>query len=234
MSATPRRAISHTRPWSRDSTRPSTEWPMTEVPTTTESSTGSRSHHRLAFSGVGSCRGRHRGRHLGERLPGGGRSHHRRRPGRGRHRTISDQCQYTLARAGHVERSHRRESGRVAGVSRGRLARRLSGRPAVRPLPRLRREDRPARGHGRLRRGQLLSRQPGDASADGRLPPEGEARSGLRPAAVYRGLLRRRPARPPSPTGSNSSRPRESRAAAGEVTIVRVRPSRGSRWRCFC
>ena len=106
-----------------------------------------------------------------------------------------------------------------------------------RPLPvDVRGVDRGAgqRGHhGRLRRRQLLSAEPGAPRSDGRVPAEGRARPDVtrrRPARP--GCSSTLPARARSATGSSSSPPRTSRAVAEAGTTARPTRTTGGRWRC--
>ena len=90
------------------------------------------------------------------------------------------------------------------------------------------------RDHGRLRRRQLLPREPRDPPADGGLPLEDQARLELRASRLQRRLRRRAVPIDSSPTGSSSSRPKASRAAAAAATTAPPRPSGVIRWRRSC
>ena len=84
--------------------------------------------------------------------------------------------------------------------------------------------------HGRLRRRQLLSAEPGQPRPDGGLPSEGEVRIGLRRRRPARATSPTSPARRSSPTGSSSSPPRASPAAAAATTIARSTTTPADRW----
>ncbi len=82
-----------------------------------------------------------------------------------------------------------RPGPRPAAVHRDRLHRRAVYGRALRPMDR---GARGPRGDGRVRRRPLLSRQRGDAPADGRLPAESPAGLDVRSSHLH-GNLRRRP-----------------------------------------
>ena len=79
---------------------------------------------------------------------------------------------------------YRRHSGQGMGL-------RLPGRADRPPVPFLRDDAGFQRHHGRRRRGQLRRRPADAASADGRVPAQGEAGTLLRPARLHRVLRRR-------------------------------------------
>ena len=142
------------------------------------------------------------------------------------------------ARAGGTDASRGRSAHPDAAVAVGHARRdapRLRRRAARPSVLRLRHEGRGRRRVGRLRRDELLPGRPGHARADGRVPPEGNARGALRTAAGDRRGLhrRRRPARLPR-RGSKTSPRAASPAAAGAAATARTLRSRDDRWPRSC
>ena len=80
----------------------------------------------------------------------------------------------------------------------------------------------PQRHHGRVRPGHLLPGQLGDAGANGGLPAEVRAWPDLQPASLHAGDFADVRARASSPTGSSSSTPKASPAAAATATTART------------
>ena len=91
------------------------------------------------------------------------------------------------------------------------------------------------RYHRRLRRRQLLSERPRDAGADGGLPAEDVARSGLHAAGGHGGLRRRARRGSLRSAGSRTSTRGTSpaAAAAARCSIARALRTPADRWRCF-
>ena len=89
--------------------------------------------------------------------------------------------------------------------------------------------------HHRRRRRRPLRRRPGhQAPADGRLPPEGQARPLLRRRPPAPASSPTSPARSSSPPGSRPSPPRASRPAAAAASSARTTSSPGARWPSSC
>ncbi len=85
--------------------------------------------------------------------------------------------------------------------------------------------------HRRLRQRQLLPAESGASRPDGRFPPEDEVRLGIRASALHRHFPRRALRIALCATGSSSSSPRTSRAAAAGATIARTTTTPADRWR---
>ena len=190
-----------------------------------------------------------RARHLGAAVGAGrrlGRLGERRQPP-GRDVDLDPLGRRHHGRADHAaDRLRRRTSGHDDGLHRLRDQRRLLVARVVDATSRstsstcrpptpstVRRRRRAQRRHRRLRRRQLLRPRLGHARADGRLPPEGRARLGLRarpPARVSSPTSRARAASPS--TGSSSSRSRASPAAAAAPTSAPAIPCAATRWPC--
>ena len=170
--------------------------------------TGSRLRHRLRRPDDADGRRRRRAR----ASPSSTTTARRRRRRPSRPGTVND-----------VVVDDARRHDRHAHQGLGRRLPRRAGRPAVLLL----RHDPRLQRHHRRRRRRQLRRRPADAApADGRLPPEGEARPLLRPAALHRRSSPTSPAPRPSPPGSTSSSPRASPAAAAADNYCPANPVR--------
>ena len=122
----------------------------------------------------------------------------------------------------------RSSTRRSASAARRRAGRSTSARASPtcprRTVLQVHREHLPQRHHRRLRRGDLLPDELGHARADGGLPAEGEARR--RPTCRRRARASSPtcPARASSPTGSRSSPPKASPAAAAAANYCPANP----------